>query len=275
MYKVLLVEDEALIRKGLAYMVDWLSLDCTPPLEAQNGKAGLALIEAEKPDLVISDVKMPLMDGIQMIEEGQKHSTFASIIISGFDEFEYARTAMRLGVSDYLLKPVQMDELVQTIKKACRSIQMRSLVAAFESQLGSSTITTDILDSSLIDSRLKTSSRHVSTLLRVVRDSYGTKVSLKKLSEDLGISATYLNQKFKEETGFTFKDFLNRYRIQMAISMLLEDKYKIYEISEQTGFLEYRYFSMVFKKYVGCTPTEFSDMNRAAYGGETGAKNHD
>ncbi|NLV59940.1 MAG: response regulator [Clostridiales bacterium] len=261
MYKVLLVEDERLIRKGLAFLVDWTSLECMVPLEAANGKAGLKLIEEEKPDLVITDVKMPLMDGIQMIEQGQKFHFFASIIISGFDEFEYARTAMRLGVSDYLLKPVQMGTLAETIRKACASIRVRNLVAAIEGR-GNSDIHSEVLDFSQVDRGLKTSSKYVSAMLRKVRDHYTEKLSLKNLSDELNISATYLNQKFKEETRYTFNDFLNRYRIQMSIAMLLEGRYKIYEISDKTGFQEYRYFSMVFKKYVGCTPTEFSDFNR-------------
>lgn len=264
MYKVLLVEDEPLIRKGLSFLVDWTSLNCMVPLEAANGQAGLTLIEAEKPDLVITDVKMPLMDGIEMIRQGQALHTFASIIISGFDEFEYARTAMRLGVSDYLLKPVQMDALAATIRKACKSIQLRSLVAALETRLEApAAVEANVLDLSQVDRRLKSASKHVSAMLRKIRDHYREKISLKSLSQELGISGTYLNQKFKEETRYTFNDFLNRYRIQMAIAMLLEDKYRIYEISQETGFQEYRYFSMVFKKYMGCTPTEFLDIHRS------------
>lgn len=258
MYKVLIAEDEKLIRKGLVFMVDWMEIGCSVPIEACNGKQGLEIIKEQCPDIVITDVKMPLMDGIEMIGQGLREHSFESIIISGHDEFSYAQTAIRLGVSDYLLKPVDMAELQAAILRLAQKLE-KSGKPASETEGG--VLGTDVIDISLVEHKLKTSSRHVSVMLRYIRDQYAQKISLKAISKELDISATYLNQKFKEETSYTFNDLLNRYRIQMAVKMLMTGTYKIYEISQQCGFLEYRYFSAVFKKYVGCTPTEYSEAH--------------
>lgn len=260
MYKVLLVEDESIIRQGLIFRVNWLVLNCSVPLEAPNGREGLALIESEKPDIVITDVKMPFMDGIEMLEHGSELYHFKSIIVSGYEDFTYARSAIRLGVSDYLLKPVDMEELVLTIKKLCRSIESEQLRGQANKMKKLPHIQYQMIDQGFMETKLKTSSRHVTALLSRIKTDYANKLSLKRIAGEMGISATYLNRKFKEEMFFTFNEFLNRYRIQKAISLLMENQYKIYTISEMTGFREYRYFALVFKKYVGCSPTEFYDI---------------
>lgn len=259
MYKVLIVEDESAIRQGVIYLTNWVGLECSVPLEASNGRDGLHLIEKEKPDIVITDVKMPFMDGIEMLEEGLKNNNFESIVISGYDEFAYARKAMRLGVSDYLLKPVDMQEFSDTISKLCKKIEHKALLNHLAGSSKNTKIQYNIMDSNIIELKIKTSSKHVTTLLRIIQKDYAKKLSLKNIAEELNISPTYLNRKFKEETFYTFNDFLNRYRIQKAVVLLLEDKYKVYEISEMTGFQEYRYFALVFKKYVGCSPTELAN----------------
>ena len=94
-------------------------------------------------------------------------------------------------------------------------------------------------------------------MVTYIRDNYQKKISINDLIEPLQTSATYLNQLFKKETGFPFNDFLNRYRIQMAIQKLKEDDCKIYNVAVECGFKEYKYFINVFKKYTGILPSAF------------------
>ena len=269
MHKVLVVEDENMIRQGLIFRINWLELGCSVPLEAANGRDGLKLILSEQPDIVITDVRMPFMDGLEMLEKGLAEYLFECVIISGYDDFSYARNAIRLGVSDYLLKPVNMVELAGTIGNICKKIERNAMSRYFSGRSSHQKITYNIVDSDMIETKLKTSSRYVTILLKKIQKDYSQKLSLKHISEELDISTTYLNRKFKEEMFYTFNEFLNRYRIQKAVILLLENKYKIYEISEMTGFLEYRYFAMVFKKYVGCSPTELYDATEGREQGET------
>ena len=118
MLKVLLVEDENLIRRGLAFQMNWTDVGCVLVGEAASGEEGLEQIEALHPDIVITDIRMQDMDGLDMIRRGQEICSFRSIILSGYSEFDYAQKAIRLGVREYLLKPVDMNALRSCLLKA-------------------------------------------------------------------------------------------------------------------------------------------------------------
>lgn len=188
MYKVLIVEDEDIIRKGLLFMVNWQDADCVVVGEAADGLKGLEKIRDTNPDIVVVDINMPVKDGLSMLEDSIEEYGYDAIIVSGYSDFEYARKAIRLGVNHY--------------------------------------------------------SSHL---------------SLTDISEQCGMSCTYLNSKFKSFTGYTFNDYLNRYRMQKAVDLLKENKYKVYEIADLVGFSDYKYFIKVFKKYVGCSPVKFME----------------
>ena len=115
MLKVLLVEDENLIRRGLAFQMNWTDVGCVLVGEAASGEEGLEQIEALHPDIVITDIRMQDMDGLDMIRRGQEICSFRSIILSGYSEFDYAQKAIRLGVLEYLLKPVDEARLAAAL----------------------------------------------------------------------------------------------------------------------------------------------------------------
>ena len=117
MNKVLIVEDEDIIRKGLMFMAKWSQYDCVVVGEAINGNDGLKQIEEKRPDIVIVDINMPEKDGLSMIEESIELYGYDTIIISGYSEFSYAKKAISLGVSDYLLKPINFNELYPILEK--------------------------------------------------------------------------------------------------------------------------------------------------------------
>jgi len=99
--------------------------------------------------------------------------------------------------------------------------------------------------------------RHVAAMIEHVQAHYADKLSITDLSESLGASVSYLNAKFKEETGYTFNDFVNRYRIRKSLSLLGNTNMKVYEVAEAVGFQDYKYFIQVFKKYIGTSPMKF------------------
>ena len=119
MLKVLIVEDEELIRKGIALTVDWATLDCVVVGEAANGAEGLEKAEKCDPDLIITDLKMPQMDGIEMLKELRAEGNDVSVIfLTAYSEFSYAQSALKLLASDYLLKPFGDGELEQAMNNA-------------------------------------------------------------------------------------------------------------------------------------------------------------
>lgn len=254
MYKVLVVEDEEMIRKGLVYTVDWGSVDCVVVGEADNGLAGLEKIHQLQPDIVVADVTMPLMDGLAMLEKTIDKYPYAAVIISGYNQFELARTAIRLGVSEYLLKPIEFDNLKLALERAKQQVEQRKIYQKAR-QKGEEIGQLDLLAGVNIGG---INSRRVTAMLEYLHAHYAEKMSINDLAERFNASASYLNQKFKMETSYTFNEYLNRYRIMQAIRKIQQGDEKIYTIAEQVGFTDYKYFISVFKKYVNVSPGKFS-----------------
>ncbi|MBE1441318.1 response regulator [Paenibacillus sp. OAS669] len=129
MYKVLLVDDEMYVRKGLMSLIDWEQLGYVIAGEAENGQEALELIKELEPDLVIIDIRMPVLDGLDVIRTvaEQEGSQPSFIIISGYHDFKYAQQALRYGVVDYILKPIDEEELQGTLLKLCDTINMKKL----------------------------------------------------------------------------------------------------------------------------------------------------
>lgn len=123
MYRVIIIEDETTVRRGIVLTIDWFSLDCIIVGEAANGEEGLELVLRLSPDIVITDVKMPRMDGVEMIQKlRQAGCRSRFIILTAYSDFKYAQSALRLGVSDYLLKPLKDGELEEAVRTLVRTV---------------------------------------------------------------------------------------------------------------------------------------------------------
>lgn len=115
-YKVIVVEDEALIIKNVVKKIEQLELGFEVVETAKNGQAALEVIRDKLPDVIITDIRMPIMDGLQLLQQlYESDPTVRSVIISGYNDFEYAREAIKYNVTDYLLKPVDTEALYQCL----------------------------------------------------------------------------------------------------------------------------------------------------------------
>lgn len=253
MHKVLIVEDEDIMRKGLMFMPKWQEVDCIVVGEAVNGQDGLEKIRRLQPDIVIVDINMPVMDGLEMLEKSIEEYGYDAIIVSGYGEFEYAQKGISLGVTEYLLKPIDYTKLYEAIRKIQAKRNTDSSIKNAIKQINVEKKKLGILDFE----EKETGNRYVDFMIKSIHENYATKLALSDISEECQMSSTYLNVKFKNATGYTFNDYLNRYRIKKAFDLLKENKYMIYEIAEMVGFSDYKYFIKVFKKYVGCSPARF------------------
>lgn len=258
MHKVLIVEDEDIMRKGLMFMPKWQDVNCIVVGEAINGQDGLEKIQTYLPDIVICDINMPVMDGLEMLEKSINKYGYDAIIVSGYGEFEYARKGISLGVTEYLLKPIDYPKLYEAIRKIQskrnEDIHIKNAIHQIDVEKKKLGI--------LEYKERKSGNRYVALMVQIIHDKYATRLTLNDISEECQMSCTYLNVKFKDETGYTFNDYLNRYRIQKAIDLLRENQYKIYEIADMVGFYDYKYFIKVFKKYTGCSPARFINENQ-------------
>ena len=222
--KVVIVEDEEIIRKGLTFALNWLDMGCIIVGTAKDGAEGLETIRREQPDIVLTDIKMPKMNGLKMIETAIKDQQFYSLVLTSYSEFELARQAIHMGVTDYLLKPVDEDELKESLDKIRQQIAYASKYEKIE----------------------KISQDRILTVYDEWKQHYKEKVSINQVAESLGVSTSYLSRKLKAGLNTTFVDLLNQYRIKKALNMLSQGTMRIYEISDELGFSEYKHFCGVF-----------------------------
>ena len=284
MNRVLVVEDEEMIRKGIVLTVDWKALDCEVAGEAANGEEGLAAAERLKPDIIITDLKMPKMDGIAMLTELRKRGcTSKVIILTAYNSFSYARSALRLGAVDFLLKPYHDGELEEAI------LRLRELYpeddaeeAAGEAAAGSGTAdpgTSETAVGTVSGSAGEAGaggagkaedtlpvpelwdgqgSRYVRQAVAYIREHYSDPdICVSEIAGALGISEGHLSHMFKKETGGTILFWMTRCRIREAIRLLKEGRMKIYEVAEAAGYRDIAYFSSTFKRITGHSPSEY------------------
>jgi len=253
MIKVLLAEDEEIIRRVLAHTIDWLSLGCTIVGEAENGEKGLELVKELHPDIIITDICMPGMSGIELLEQGKKECMFESIILTGCSEFEYAKKAVSLGAVEYILKPIDEEKLIEAIKAAVERVRSQQ-----EYQELKRTLSQIKPEASSLDLPFNTCHNYyVKKVLEEIQRNYNKHLSIEKIADELKVSPGYLSKQFKKETSLNFVTAVQRYRVQKAISMMETGRWKIYEVSEAVGYSDYKRFCYVFKKVTNLTPTEF------------------
>ena len=253
MYRVIIVEDEDIIRKGIAYTMDWTSMGCTIVGEAASGEEGIAKINELHPDIIMVDIMMPGMDGIEMIRRAKEgeYRDFKSVILTSYADFDYAKKAIDLDVSAYLMKPASEEEVKKSIAKVISEIEKEKMIKQYEEKKS----LFDDIDKIYIKSGKD--NEYVQQIIEKTKKFYAEKISIEGFSDELGISASYLSRKFKEATGLTYLDFLNKYRVRQAVKLLETGKYKVYEVSDMTGFTDYKHFNAVFKRYTDASPSEF------------------
>ena len=246
MIKVLIVEDENLIRKKLLHFIDYDALGMVVVADGSNGVEGVDFIKKYQPDIVLADINMPEKDGLDMIKETLDYD-YIAIIISGYDYFSYAQRALKHGVTDYLLKPISLDDLKEAL------INAREIIYKKRNVISKKTDLENVVDISL-NPLIKDST--VFEMIDYIKNNYQEKISISDLSKDLAYSESMLNRKFKKEVHITFNEYLNRYRINKAVDLLKNSDYNITEIAYMSGYSSAKYFARVFKKYLGMSPSD-------------------
>ena len=246
MLKVLIVEDEEMIRKGIVLTVDWAALDCVVVGEATNGAQGLEAARRLEPSLIITDLKMPQMDGIEMLTALRAEGCTAYVIIlTAYDNFAYAQSALRRGAVDYLLKPFHDGDPENAVTR----VQQRRRPAAEATPIGAA--------------RKGDKSKYVLEAMDYISKHYNEPdISVGTVAQSLNISEGYLSHTFKKETDYTLLNYLTRYRIHKAMELLKDCWVKVYEVAEQVGYRDIAYFSATFKKYAGISPSEYQLSSR-------------
>ena len=234
--QVVLVDDEIMIREGFKRLFDWASHDCEVIGEAADGMEALAQIDHLQPDIVIMDINIPIINGLKVIQTSRmKYPDMAFIIVSGYDDFSYCREALRMRITDYILKPVNYEEFGSCID--------RLKIALYEKRK------TEEQDAQ--------EERTITGIIRYLQEHLDKEISLTILADEFHLSSQYISQLFKSEIGVNFLAYLTSIRMERAKKLLLATSLSIGEISEKCGYADYRVFTKAFKKEEGSTPSQY------------------
>lgn len=263
MYKVAIIEDETIIRKGLVHNISWKEFNCVVVAEADNGEDGLDIIKRIKPNIVLVDINIPIINGLEMLEKTKHLNDLSIIIISGSNDFENAKKAIQLGAIRYLGKPINKEELKEAILLAINKQKNKKILKTSKSNLNEFLANNNIDFSEM---EINTNNQIVSDMLNYIHENFNKPIIMRDLVEELNYSETFLNRNFKQETGLTFNRYLVTYRINQSVAMLLDNpQQSIKEISDKCGFSDYKYFHTVFKKEVGTGPKQFIEKILTIY----------
>lgn len=241
----------------------WEKWNCLVAGTAGDGKDGMTLIREKRPDIVITDINMPKMDGLKMIA-GLK-SEFPDmqlIILTGYREFEYARQAIELGVSRFLLKPSKMSELEEAIETVTgRLDQMRMPAMGFAAKDAEALENAEIQTETETEENSEANSFIVNNALEYIRSNSQEKLRLSDVADQVYVSQWHLSKLLNKHTGKTFSDLLNGARMDRSKELLKDPALRICDVAEMVGFQDLAHFSRVFKKMEGMSAGEYRNTH--------------
>ncbi len=246
MYHVFIADDEPWALMVLKNIIPWSDYGFVISGEAEDGQQALDRIETTRPDLIISDIRMPGMDGLTLIRTiREKQWNMEVLLVSGYSDFEYAREALRLGCHGYLVKPVEEKELIEYLEK------IRNLLDARREKAGESAAAEEKEEGYLSEKQ------QVQNMVRYLREHYAEGLTLQILAGEFQMSESYISSQIKKRTGKGFGEHLVEIRVQKAQEYLRTTNLSIEEIAAKVGYPDYYYFTKVYKKATGISPAAY------------------
>lgn len=247
-HNILVVDDEYNSRMGVTFTLEQWGEDRVKVDMADNGKQAIRLLGENPYDLLITDIRMPLMSGIELLEtlRGEQNK-INTILLTGFAEFEYAQKALRLGAVDYLLKPIRQEQLIASVGKVFQSKSEET--------------------ANLLSYGIPSSNAYILSAVKYIHESIGMPLSIKEIAQHVHLNPSYLSVLFKEETGVSFSDYVIRLRMKRAKELLYHSPLSMDSISEQIGLQTASYFIRIFKKYEGITPKQYREQHKSITAG--------
>lgn len=240
MYKVIVVDDEETIVRGLVSCMPWEQYGCEVVATAGSGREALELAREHKPDILFTDINMPEMDGIALIAGlRSEYPDMRITILTGYPVFEYAQKAVEMGVTRYLLKPSKFAQLEEAL-----SAMTQSLSGSPEEQTEP-------------DGAEASQNFIIKNAVKYIEEHYAEKITLQDVAQSVYVSQWHLSKLISKNTDGSFTDLINSIRIRKAKELLADPALRIWEISEMVGFGDVSHFSRIFKKYENMSANEY------------------
>ncbi|CAG5091006.1 Two component transcriptional regulator, AraC family [Thermobacillus xylanilyticus] len=247
-YSVLLVDDEPHALEGLQLMVDWERFGFRVAGTCRDGEEAMLRIRIDPPDLVVTDIRMPVMDGLALIEEAQRagHRDLLFVIASGYHDFEYAARAVRLGVSHYLTKPVIPSEAEEMLGRLAAELRERERAD----------LASDDIEPPEASHAPETGGIQAE-VAEYLRAHYRRSLTIREIAERFYVHPVYLGQSFARKYGIGILDYVHELRIEEAKRLLESTDMTLGAIAESVGYNAYQYFLKQFERRTGMKPAAY------------------
>ncbi|EFU40806.1 two component transcriptional regulator, AraC family protein [Paenibacillus vortex V453] len=247
MWRTLIVEDEQYARASLRKLFVKADIPFEIVGEAVNGEEGLQLIRELQPDVVISDIFMPRMDGVRLLQLTREEGFQCRfVMLTAVSEFEYARQAVEYGASGYLMKlSLDLKGLKQAMDKVAAELTRMDKLRLADKWFPDRT------------AQEPTDHPELNRMINYIEEHFAEEVTLKRLAEFVRMDASYVSDLFKKKTGTTLTHFIQNRRVQAAKMLLSETEKTVSEIGRMVGFENDNYFIKIFKRWCGVTPNEY------------------
>ena len=271
MYRVLLVDDEQIERMALAKKIDRYYGDKVDIYHAVNGREAVAMCGEQKNDIVIMDISMPEMNGVMAAKYIRKMDDECSIIfLSAYDDFEYARNAIKVRALDYLLKPCDMNDLLAVMDTALQKLDKENAFNGNsisgkeqnkETQIDGSNYNNVRENRPKRTDNVRNSDEQttIKYLKEYVENNYIYDITMQEAAEEMGYSDAYFSKLFKQYFNQNFTAYLTEYRIKKAKELLSNTNHSIKDISRMVGYTDSNYFAKIFKRLVGEIPSKYRE----------------
>ncbi len=236
MYRVMIIDDERALRNLLRASIDWESLGFEIVGEAENGIEAINTIDRLQPDLIFVDIRMPFMDGIEFSKLAlERYERMKIVILTAFDEFEYARSCIGVGITDYLLKPIVRSDIIDVCNRVAQELDKRKPE------------NDDVLSSKNMD---------IQRVKEYIEENHANpSINLASVAKAFNYNPNYLGRRFKEVIGMSATDFVLRCRMENA-KKCVQQGMPMYMTAKTVGIPDPSYFGKCFKKYTGLSYRE-------------------
>ncbi|PLS01063.1 response regulator transcription factor [Neobacillus cucumis] len=256
MYKrtILIVDDEPRTRQGLKKTLDTWANGEYQIITAANGEETIEIMDKQKIDILLTDIRMPEMTGLELLKViKDRNMSPIIIVISAYSEFEYAHEALRLGVINYLLKPISKKNLIEAVEDALKAVEKQERAGMIEK----------VVDTKLVDVSAHNPSNRIPIreALDYINNNLKNDLTQKEVADHVHLNPSYLSVLFKEHVKLTFSEYVTRRRIQRAKELLMSTNLPIVDIAEESGYKTAKYFIKIFKEIEGETPSAYRKNN--------------
>jgi len=271
--KIYFVEDDAAIRESIIRNIKWEQYGYEFVGQAPDGEIAYSELKTLRPDVIITDLKMPFMDGLELSKLIRREMPETKIIVlTGYNDFESVQEALHIGVTRYLLKPVTPESLTEAItemrdlileeqEKQSHRKQYLDAMEEMRGLIGNTDVLKELVKSATQLRNSAMNARYDSTVEKAkdfIRENFNSDdITLNKVAKTVNLSPTHFSTIFSKEAGKTFTEYLTEVRMEKAKELLLCSSKRSSEIAYEVGYHDPHYFSYVFKRIVGCSPREF------------------